>query len=372
MPVSVRPVLTKKDLDTFIFLPEKIHQGHKTWLPPVYLDERSFFNPKKNHSFRDCNTRMVLAFQDGKPVGRVMGIIHHVYNEMHGIRDARFGYLECPDDPKVSQALLQDIENWAKEKGMERLIGPYGFSDKDVQGLLVEGFDYPPILDSACNYPFLVDLVEKEGFQKEVDCLIYRYKLNGIPPEIYQQIHDRIETKDNYRLVELTSRKELKPFILPVLRLVNETYKDLYGFVEMKEDVMIELANRYLPVLDPRFVKVVMKDDQLIGFLIGIPNFTSGLQKARGRMLPLGWYHILRSMKTANQLDLMMGAVLPKYQGRGLEIYMAMRLFESCKKAGLEHIEVHLVLETNTRMMAELHKIGAQPLKRFRVFQKKI
>ncbi len=370
MNVILKQVQSKKEFTEFIFLPEKIHKGHSNWLPPVYLDERTFFNPEKNHSFRDCDTRMILAYQNGKVGGRIMGIIHHAYNQSHGVRDARFGYLECPNNQEIAHALIQDIETWARGKGMERLIGPYGFSDKDVQGLMIEGFEHQPILDSACNFPYLVELVRNEGFEKEVDCLVYRYKLNGFPPDIYRQIHDRIENKNGYRLIEFTTRRELKPYILPVLRVVNETYSDLYGFVKMEEDVMLELANRYLPVLDPRFVKVVMCGEQLVGFLVGIPNFTPGLQKARGRMLPFGWYHILRSMKTSRQLDLMMGGVLPKFQNRGLEIYMAMRLIESCKRAGFKQIEVHLVLETNQRMLAELHKIGAVPHKRFRVFQK--
>ncbi len=372
MSVSIRRVLTGKDLKTFIFLPEKIHRGHKNWLPPVYMDERVFFNPDKNHSFRDCDTLMLLAFREGKAVGRVMGIIHHGYNKVHNLRDARFGYLECPDDNEVAHSLLSGIACWAKERGMDRLVGPYGFSDKDVQGLLVEGFEYPPILDSACNYPYLVRLVEQEGFEKDVDCLISRYNLSTPLPEEYRQICERVENKNGYKLVEFVSRKDLKPYILPVLRMLNETYNNLYGFVKMEEDHMSDLAKRYLPVIDPRFVKVIENDGQLLGFLVGIPNFTPGLQRAKGYMLPFGWYHFFKSMKVATQLDLVMGGVLPKFQNRGLEIYMASSLISSCKKAGYKQIEVHLVLESNTRMLAELHHIGAIPIKRFRVFCKKI
>jgi len=372
MKPDLRVVTTSRQLREFIHLPGKIHKGHSTWLPPIYLDERNFFNPKKNIAFKNCDTRMLLAYRDNKPVGRIMGIIHNYYNELHQIRDARFGYLETWDDAEVVHALMTDIEEWARAKGMERLIGPYGFSDKDVQGLLIDGFEHMPVLDSACNYKYMVDLVEWEGFTKEIDCHIFRYELNGHEPENYKEIYNRIVSRNGYELKEFTTRKELKPFILPVLRLVNETYTDLYGFVPMEEKEMSELAKRYLPVLDPRYVKVVLHKGNPVAFLVGIPNFTPGLQKSRGRLFPLGIFHLLRAMKKSKQLDLMLGAVLPRYQNRGLEIFMAVKLFESCRQAGLEQMEVHLVLETNTRMLAELEKIHAIPHKKFRVYQKRL
>jgi len=370
--ISVKTVQGNTDLKTFIYLPERIHKGHSTWLPPLYMDERNFFRPEKNRNFNHCDTILLLAFRDNVPVGRIMGIIHRTYNARMNEKTARFGYLECYNDPDVSHELISYIEKWAREKGMDKIIGPYGFSDKDVQGLLIEGFEHIPLLDSASNFPYLVDLVMKEGYSKEIDCVVYRLDLTKKLPDIYEKVSQRIQRKPDYQFLHFTSRKQLKPFIIPIFKLINETYKDLYGFVPMDDQDMIEFAGRYLPVLDPRFVKIVKEGEVIVAFIIGLPNFTPGIQKAKGRMLPFGFIHILRAMKKTKQLDLMLGAVREGYRGKGLEIAMSMMIVDECLKAGMEKLEVHLVLETNKKMFAELIDAGCDFHKRFRVFQKKL
>lgn len=368
--VELREVITHKDLRTFIYLPEKIHKNHDSWLPPIYIDEWSFFNPKKNRAFAAADTLMLVAFKDGKAVGRIMGIIHRTYNQLRNEHHARFGYLECFNDTEVAHALLGRIEQWAKEKGMVKVVGPYGFSDKDPQGFLIEGFEHMPVIDSACNFPYMISLVEQEGYTKEVDCMIYKLNLEKSMPILYERVQQRLESTNGYSIREFTSRKQLKPWVVPILEIVNKTYGDLYGFVPMEQQEMLDLANRYLTIIDPRYVKVVFSGDEPVAFIIGLPNFSPGIQKAKGRILPFGFIHILRSIKRSRQLDLMLGAVLPEHRGKGLEISMAMKLIESCKMANMNTIEVHLVLETNTRMLAELERAGAEFHKRFRVFQK--
>jgi membrane-associated phospholipid phosphatase len=370
--ISVKIVQDNKDMKTFIYLPEKIHKGHATWLPPIYMDERNFFNPKKNRNFNHCDTILLLAFRDEKPVGRIMGIIHRTYNAKLNEKTARFGYLECYNDTEVSHALISHIENWASEKGMNKIIGPYGFSDKDIQGLLIEGFEHIPLLDSASNFPYMIDLVIKEGYSKEIDCVVYKMDLTKKLPDIYENVSQRIQKKSKYQFLHFTNRKQLKPFIIPIFKLINETYKDLYGFVPMDDQDMIDFAGRYLPILDPRFVKIVKEDDVIVSFIIGLPNFTPGIQKAKGRILPFGILYIMSAMKKTKQLDLMLGAVKDGYRGKGLEIAMAMMIVNECLKAGMETLEVHLVLETNKKMFAELIDAGCDFHKRFRVYQKKL
>jgi GNAT superfamily N-acetyltransferase len=365
-------VKTKRHLRDFIYVPEKIHRGHATWMPPIYMDEWAFFNPKKNHAFSHCDTILLVAYQGKIPVGRIMGIIHHEYNKIHGEKHARFSFLETYDDKPVTFALLTAIEDWARKKGMEKLIGPFGFTDKDPQGLLIEGFEHMPLLVSACNFPYLVNFVEEYGFTKEVDCLVYKYQLNNHLPDVYGRVMQRFNGKPKYRLVEYASKKELRPHVKPILLLINETYKQLYGFFPMSEKEMEEFANRYMAILDPKYVKSIFVDDKPIAFVIGLLNFTKGIQKAKGHLFPLGFWYILRAMKKTKQLDLMLGAVDYQYQGLGLELLMGIKLLETCKKEGLDTLEVHLVLETNTKMLAELQRIDAKIHKRFRVFQKSI
>lgn len=368
--MEVKAVITKRDLKIFIHLPAKIHKKHINWLPPVYADERVFFNPQKNRSFGYSDTILALAWRNGVPAGRIMGIINKKYNEKKGEQHARFGYFECYNDPEISHALLSYVENWAREKGCSKIVGPYGFSDKDPQGFMVEGFEHPPLLAAACNEPYMNELLARESYGKEIDCLVYMYELSAGLPPVYDRIAERVQSSANLKVLEFTSRKSLRPYIIPFLKLMNDTYAELYGFVPMDEKEMTDFAKRYMPILDPRFIKGIEAGGKLAAFIVGIPSLTKGIQKSRGFLFPFGIFHIIRESRRARQLDLMLGAVAENQRGKGLEVLMSVRLLESLRKASFERIEIHLVLETNTRMLAELQRAGARQHKRFRVYGK--
>lgn len=373
MTLEVKEVITKKEYRIFIYLPEKIHKGHDSWLPPVYMDEKKFFDPKKNLSFRDCDYKMLLAFKNGEAVGRIMGIINHKYNKALNVNHARFSYLECYKDSEVSHALILEIEKWSREKGMNKLVGPFGFTDKDIQGVLIEGFAHEPVIDSACNFEFLPELIEREGFVKELDCVIYRFPLSTELPAIYKRIYERVTSKKEIQFKEFTSKRQFnKPLILAAFRMINDSFKDIYGFVPMDDAEMLDLAKRYLPVLDPRFVKMVMKNDEVIAFLVSMPNIYKGIQKSKGRLLPFGLFHILKAMKTAKTINMMFGAVSPAFQKQGLDIFLSMTTIHSAKQAGMSSIDTHVVMEDNDNMMSEMKRYGAFLLKKFRVYQKAI
>jgi hypothetical protein len=370
MNLILKEVSTPKELREFIYLPEKIHEGHENWLPPIYIDEKKYFNSKKNLSFRGCDYRQILAYKEGKPVGRIMGIINHQHNQLLGLKNVRFGFIECYNDQDVAHALISDIEKWGKAKGMNKIVGPYGFTDRDVQGALIEGFEYEPVVDSACNFEYLPKLIEKEGYIKELDCVIYRWPLTNQLPEVFDKIFQRVTSRKDCQFWEFTKRSQLKPWIVPVLKAVNESFKDIYGFMPLDEPEMMELAKRYLPILDPKFVKLVTKGEDVIAFLISMPNMYKGIQKSRGRLFPFGILHILKAMKTAKSINTMLGAVVPAYQKQGLDIFISLTTIESARKAGMTSVDTHVVMEENDDMMAELKKYGAFLIKKFRVFQK--
>lgn len=371
MAVTIRALRSANDLRTYINLPAKIHANHSNWMPPLYMDERTYYNPKKNKSFSYCDTILLLAERDGQPVGRIMGIIHHPYNEKQGIKTVRFAHMDCFDDPEVFHELLAAVEQWGREKGMTEVVGPFGFSDKDPEGFQIEGFDEMPILVTACNLPYLPQYMEKEGYEKKVDCLDFMIDLEAGIPEFYPRIYERVKRNTNFEVLEFSRTKALKPYILPVFELINKTYQDLYGFVPLDEQEMREMTDRYLPILDPRFVKVVLNDQrELIAFIIGLPNMTPGFQRAKGRLLPFGFLHIIRAAKTTRQLDLMLGAIDSAYRGRGLDILMGWKMIQSVRAAGMTRMETHLVLETNDRMRAEYEKMGARLHKKFRIYRK--
>lgn len=373
MPIHTRIVSGRKDLKTFIKLPSELHRNHVKWVPPIYSDEWTFLNPDKNKNMRTNETLLLLAYEGERVVGRVMGIINNCHNKVTGQKTARFFYLECENNQEISHALIQNVEGWAKNKGMNKIIGPFGFSDKDPQGLMIEGFDQMPVIATNYNFPFMVDLIEKEGYEKEIDCVSYCLPVPDNVPELYNKILVRILKNNKLHLLEFKSKIGMRKYIVPLFRLINETYKDLYGFIPLDEKEMHEFANRYFPILDPAFVKVVIDDrNNVIAFIIAMPDMNEGIIKAKGKLFPFGFLKILRSAKRTKQLDLLLGAVKEEYRGIGFDALLGSKIIESAKKRGIEVIDSHLILENNFKMRAELEKLGGVLYKRYRVYQKAI
>ena len=371
-PILVQEVKSKKDLKAFIHLPAAIHQNHENWVPPIYMDDWEFFNPQKNKSFDSCDTILLLAYQAKKVVGRIMGIIHRKYNERHNENRARFAFFETWNDEEVATALISAVENWAREKGMDRLIGPLAFSDKDPQGFLIEGFDEPAVIASNCNFPYQTELLEKNAYSKEVDLVVYQIKIPSPIPEFYLKIQERaIRQNQSFQVLEFTSRRKVKPYIHPVLRLLNSTFTEIFGFIPFTEAEMDDFANRYLFLINPRFIKVVVNEQsEVVAFLIGMSHIGEGIKKSKGYLFPFGIFRILASARKSKQLNLLLGGIHPDYRGKGLDVMMGVKMLESASAQGKTVIDSHLELEYNTKVRAEMEKMGGVVYKRFRVFGK--
>lgn len=372
--IVVREVKDSKQLHQFIHLPTAIHKNHSNWVPPIYMDEQEFFNPKKNKSFQSCDTILLLAYKGKEVVGRIMGIVHRKYNADHNRNEARFAFFETWNDNEVASALLNFVENWAREKGMSRLIGPLAFSDKDPQGFLVEGFDEPHVIASNCNFPYQVELLEKNNFSREMDLVVYQIKIPNPVPEFYTKIQERaIRNNKNLRLLEFSSRRKVKPYIHPVLHLLNRTFTEIFGFVPFTEGEMDDFANRYLFLINPRFIKIVVnQENEVVAFVIGMGHIGEGIQKAKGKLFPFGIFQILRSAKTSKQLNLLLGGIDPAYRGKGVDAMMGVKMFESAIALGKTHLDSHLELESNTSVRGEMEHMGGKIYKRFRIFGKEL
>lgn len=372
MSMEIREVKTRKDLKAFIFLPEKIHRNHANWVPPIYMDEWEYFDARKNKAFGYCDTIMLLAEQDGRLKGRIMGIINRRYNEFKGEQTARFGYLETGEDESLVKALLGRIEDWARERGASVLVGPYGFTDQDPEGFMIEGWDSPVTIPGYYNFKWMPGFVENQGYTKDIDYFVYKLDVPEVLPEFYTKIYQRVVRKGQFEIVEFKKRSQIKPWIKPILHLMNECYSesDIYGYTPLEEAEMEHLAKRYLPLLDPRFVKAVTLEGEPVAFVIGMPNFTEGIRKARGRLFPFGILHILRAAKKTKQLDLLLGAIKEKYRGRGLDVMMGVKMLMSAQQAGMKLLDTHHEMETNVKVRAEMERMGGVVYKKFRVYKK--
>jgi len=372
MTINIKEVTTRKLMREFIHLPAKIHKNHSNWVPPIYMDDWTYFNSKKNHAFDHCTTILYVAEKAGEIVGRIMGIISHQYNESRNIKDVRFCWLETYDDAEVFNLLIESVSVWARKNGMNRMVGPLGFSDKDPQGWLIEGYDQPIVIATNCNFPYINKLAEDLSFTKEVDLVVYRVPIPEELPEFYKSIYKRFTGRENDLILrEFTSRSQVRPYIRKVLTLLNETFAGIYGFVPFTPKEMDDFANRYLYLINPRFIKIfVDPKNEVVSFLVAMSDISEGIRKSKGYLLPWGFIPLLTAGRKSKQLNLLLGGIAPEYQGRGLDVMMGIKLIESAKKAGKVVIDSHLELETNLKVRAEMEKMNGEVYKRYRIYQR--
>ena len=292
---------------------------------------------------------------------------------MKGEKTGRFGWFECIDDQDVAHEMLNFLQEWAKVRGMEKLIGPFGFSDKDPQGFLIDGYEHRAVLSTSYHPPYYRKLIENEGFVKDQDLVEYLIPIPETIPEFYQRIYDRASKNHQVRIKEFKRKKDLKPYIIPVLQLMNKTFSEIYGSFPLTEKEMISLAKEYLPVLDPEFVKIVLTDtDEVIAFTIAMPDVAEGLKKADGKLLPFGIFYILRAAKRTDQLVLLLGGIRPDFQGKGLDALMGIKMIETATRRKFRVIDSHVELESNVKVRAEMEKMGGKVAKVFRIYQKSL
>jgi hypothetical protein len=256
---------------------------------------------------------------------------------------------------------------------MVKLVGPLAFSDKDPQGFMIEGFDKPIVIATNPNLPYMPQLIEELGFEPHRDLVVYEAPVPDPPPELYTRLAQRAMNNGDFKVLEFTSRRELKKWIRPVFHLVNETYSHIYGFAPYDEEEMDDFANRYLLIIDPKFVNIVVDEKrQVAAFIIAMPDISEGIREAGGRVIPFGIFKIFRAQKRTKQLNLLLGAIKKEHRNKGLDAVMAITLLKAAIKAGLKVIDSHLILADNTKMLAEMNRVGGRIYKRYRIYKRDI
>ncbi len=368
--LQIQEVIYKSDLKDFIYLPAQLHKNHRNWVPPIYSDEWNYYNKKKNHGFEYCDTAIILARIDGKPAGRIMGIINHRHNDATGDKVARFSFFESINDPEVSGKLLRYVEDWSRLKGMNKIIGPFGMYYHDPIGFMTDGFDERPSTTANYNFEYIVSLLEAADYSCEADLVVYKIPIPEVIPRVYQQVREKIERTNKLQLIDFSSKNELRKYIYPVLSLMNESFREIYGYSELDKEEMKVLAGHFLPLLDPQHVTVVKLGDEIAGFTIAIPSLNEGIISAKGRLFPFGFIKILKAAKRTKQLDLLIGGIKEKYRGMGIDVLISTHIIETARKAGFTTIDSHLELESNWKIRAEMEHMGGKIVKKYRIFRK--
>ena len=377
MAIEVRKLeAKKKDLLKFILFPiDTLYKDNAYYVPDLVGDMLTTFLPEENPAYEFCESAFFMAYRDGKPVGRIAAIINNLVNQREGKAEGRFGFVDFIDDNEVVDALFDTVLAWSKEKGMTQLTGPLGFTDMDPEGCLIEGFDQLGTQATIYNHPYYQKQFERLGFTKDVDWVEFKITIPKEIPVKMQKIGNIVQTRFGLHLVKMKNTKELvKKNGNAIFSLINEAYDSLFGYSPLSEKQMQHYIKVYLPFLPLDHISLVADaDDQLVGVGISVPSLSKALIKNRGRMLPFGWYHMLKAIKKEKQIvDLLLIAVKPEYQSKGVNSLFFIDLIPAFNKRGYEWAETNVELETNENVQKQWQYFDIEQHKRRRAFTKNI
>ncbi|KXB37422.1 hypothetical protein HMPREF1869_00402 [Bacteroidales bacterium KA00251] len=350
MAVEIRTVQSKEDLKKFLEFGNELYRHNPYHVPSLIKDDMDTLSPDINPAFEFCEAIYFLAWRGKQIVGRIAGIINHRANEAWNNLNARFGFVDFINDNEVVDALFNAVEEWARSKGMEMLHGPLGFTDMDKEGMLVEGFDQLGTMITLYNYAYYPKQLERIGFVKDIDWKEYKIFIPDEVPEKHKRISEIIKKKYGLRVIHPRSTKEIKPYIQEFFETINSCYSNLYGYSELSPLQIAYYAKTYVPLLRPDFVVLVEReeDNRLIGVSVALPSLSKALKKSNGKLAPFGWMHLLSALKgNPKVVDLLLVAVLPEYQNRGVNALFFDALIPAFKKCGVEYAESNPELETN-------------------------
>jgi hypothetical protein len=375
MAIDVSVVKDRRDLKRFVTFPIGLLGGNPNYVPPLVSDDLSTFSPQKNPAFENSEARLFLARRDGKLVGRVAAVLNRPANRKYGTKNLRFGWFDAEDDPEVSAALFAAVEAWGREKGMETLTGPQGFTDLDPEGMLVEGFGELATIAEVWNPPYYPVHLERLGFLKEIDYIEFeaRPPAGGIP-ERMQRLAEFALKRNKFRIVRYRSAKALaKARAKELFDLLDEAYAELYASTPLTDRQKWYYAKKYLPFVNPDLVKVAVdENDRMIGFLISMPSLSRALQRARGRLFPFGFLHVLRAQKKFECLDFYLAGVKKEHRNKGVDLVMVVDVFRDALRYGIKRAESNPELETNRKIQAEWKFVETRQHKRRRIYRKTI
>ncbi|HJD91777.1 N-acetyltransferase [Bacteroides coprosuis] len=377
MSIEIKKVSSKKELKKFIRFNYELYKDNPYSVPDLYDDMLGTFDKNKNAAFAYCDADFFLAYKEGKLVGRVAALINKKANKIWNEKTVRFGWIDFYDDIEISKALLETVEKWGKERGMKKIQGPLGFTDFDAEGMLVDGFDQLSTMATIYNYPYYPVHLKELGFEKDVDWVEFKIYIPDAIPEKHKRISEIIQKKYDLKIKKYTSGKKIaEDYGQAIFELMNEAYQPLYGFAPLSQQQIDQYVKMYLPIVDLRMVTLITdSSDRLVAVGLSMPSLSEALQKAKGKLFPFGWFYLLKALffkKRAKMLDLLLVAVKPEYQNKGVNALLFADLIPIYKKLGFQYAESNPELELNDKVQAQWTYFNTEQHKRRRAFTKKL
>lgn len=378
--IEIKKVTSRKELKKFVDFHYDLYEGCPYDVPNLFSDELNTLSPEKNAAFDFCEAEYYLAYKDGKLSGRVAAIINKRANQKWNRQSVRFGWIDFIDDIEVSTALLKAVEDFGRSRGMKEVVGPLGFSDMDPEGMLTWGFDKLGTMATIYNYPYYPQHIEKMGgWVKDNDYVEFYMEVPDKVPEKYARIAELVESRYNLHVKKLTRREVIKEhYGRKLFDIINRTYGDLYGFVTLTDRQVEQYVNMYFPLADLNLITVIVdgnKNDEVVGMGITIPSLSHALQKCRrGRLLPFGWWHVLRAIKwhKTDGVDLLLVGFLPEYRAKGANALLFADLIPRYINYGFKWGESQVEMESNEHVQSQWGSLNPVNHKRRRCYKKTI
>ncbi len=374
MGIHLKEVTTHKELKDFVNFQYELYKNNQFWVPPLKKEELFSLQHDKNPAFDFCESKYWLAYKNDKIVGRVAGIINHKFNKKFDKKIMRFGWIDFIEDDEVVNTLLHSVEEWAKEKGLLEIHGPLGFTDMDGEGTLIEGFNELSTLGAIYNYEYYSSLIENNGYTKDIDWIEYEVTMTSDPvPEKISRISEIALKRNKLHVLKVKKSKDLLPYAREMFYLINQSYQELYGFVELSDRQIDMYVKQYFGFIKPEYVPVVLNEKkEMVAFGITMPSLSKAFQKAKGRLFPFGFIHILKAMKNNPGLDLYLTAVRPDMQDKGVNAILMNEINKLIINNKITKVETNRELESNSKVQAQWRFFENRQHKRRRCYKKEI
>jgi len=375
MPVSIRPVASRRDLNAFIDLPFRLRRDDPQWVPPLRFERRAFLDPKKNPWFQHAEAELFLAERDGEAVGRITAHVDRRWDEFQGGSDGMFGFFECENDPETATALIETAADWVAARGRSRLLGPMDFTTNDECGLLIEGYDEPSMILEPWHPPYYRELIEGQGLVKTIDLLMWALWFGDLAEgdEFTPMIHAAAKHSREQGVVVRNMRKrDMEAEVTRFMEVYNVAWGRNWGFVPITEAEVKFQAKNLKPVLDENWAMIAEREGEIVGAALTLPDVDQALTRMKGRILPFGWWHFLRRRSYIDRLRVFALGVLPQHQHLGVAAALYERHLEAAQDPGPRGGHMGWILETNKPMNRAMEGMGGEVVQRYRIYEKAV
>jgi hypothetical protein len=364
----------KGQVGRFIDVPFRIYRGHPQWVPPIRSDMTLALNRRKHPYYEHSTADFFIAVRDGRDVGRLAALENLNYNAYHGTRTGQFYFFDCEDDPEAAAALFAAAFEWARRRGLDKMIGPKGMSPFDGYGLLERGFEHRQMMNMMnYNHPYYLRMVAEAGFEKEVDFVSHYIKTEQFKmPERVRRITERVKQRSNLSVLRFRNKDEMKRWGLRIGRSYNDAFVNNWEYVPLTDREVTFVVDNIMLVANPKLIKIIVHDQDVVGFALGWPDVSAAMQRARGRLFPFGIVDLLLEMRRTHWMAGNGMGMLPEYQGRGGNALLYVEMEDTLSEFHFTDLELTQVAETAAQMRQDLETLGGVAYKNHRVFRRQL